>query len=164
MTRTAVYAGSFDPLHLGHIDTVERGAPLFDRLVICVARNVNKRPLFSLDARLEMIRETFAAIETVEVEAFDGLLVEFARRLGACALLRGVRTHADLDLEMQLANMNRAMVPTIETVILLTDPRYAHLSSSLIKEVASLGGPLDGAVSPPIQQRLIAAYHDRSAS
>ena len=159
---TALYAGSFDPLHFGHIDAIRRFSALFDTLIVCVARNVSKSPAFSLEERISMIEHEFSDLDGVVPEVFDGLLVDFAQARGASVLARGVRNLKDLEYEAQMANMNRAMAPGVETVFLLTDPRYGHLSSSLIKEVVRFGGPIGHAVPEHIRERLEGAFKARS--
>lgn len=156
--RIAVYGGSFDPLHHGHIDIIQRGLHLFDEVLVAAARNLSKRPLFTLEERLEHVRQTFADEPRVRVDTFEGLLVRFAEARGACALLRGVRSSTDLDYEAQLARMNRDLAPRLETVLLLTNPHLAHLSSSLIKEVAALGGPIQHTLPEHIHRVLLQRY------
>lgn len=150
----AVYAGSFDPVTNGHLDLIERASPFFGALVVAVGKNERKPPAFSLEARIDMLREVTGHLENVIVDAFDGLLVEYARFVGATAIIRGLRAVADFDYEMQQVLMNKRLCPEIETVFLLTSGKYSFLSSSLVKEVALLGGSVRGLVPPPVEESL----------
>ncbi len=152
--RTAIYPGSFDPLTLGHVDIIERGGDLFDTIVVALLRNVDKRPLFSVDERLEMIRETFAHRDNVQAESFTGLLVDYARGRKADAIVRGLRAISDFENEFQMALMNRRLAPDIETVFMMPAQEYSFVSSRLIKEVANLGGDISGLVPPGVEERL----------
>lgn len=152
---TALYPGSFDPLTLGHLDLIERGSRIFPRLVVAVLRNPDKQALFSVAERVEMLREATTRLPGVEVAEFEGLLVDFAERVGAGALLRGIRAISDYEYEFQMAWMNRRMAPGLETVFMMPGEDYAYLSSRLVKEVASGGRPLAGLVPPAIEARLI---------
>lgn len=154
MTRSAVYAGSFDPLTNGHVDIVERGRTVFDRVVVAVARNISKAPLFSIEERVAIVTETFAGDPGVEVDTFEGLLVDYARNKGAATILRGLRGVADFEYELQMSNMNRKLAQDIETVFLMTGGTHFYVSSRLVKEVAKLGGNLDGVVTPDVARRL----------
>jgi pantetheine-phosphate adenylyltransferase len=138
--RVAVYPGSFDPLTNGHVDIILRGARLFDRIVVAILRNAEKLPLFSTDERVESAREVFRAWPNVEVEAFDGLLVDYAHRKQASVIVRGLRAVSDFEFELQMALMNRRMGPEIETVFMMPAEQYTYVSSRLIKEVFALGG------------------------
>ncbi len=158
MTRSAVYAGSFDPLTNGHVDIVERGRSVFDRVVVAVARNISKAPLFSIDERIEIVTQTFAGDPGVEVDTFEGLLVDYARAKGAGSILRGLRGVADFEYELQMSNMNRKLAQDIETVFLMTGATHFYVSSRLVKEVAKLGGNLDGVVTPDVARRLKEKY------
>lgn len=153
--RLAVFPGSFDPLTLGHVDVIERASGLFDRVVVALLVNPEKSPLFSVDERVAIIREVFAGRPSIEVDTFDGLLVEYARRRHAAAVVRGVRGGGDFDYELRMASMNRHLAPGVETVFLAPSPGVAFISSSLVKEVASLGGSLDGLVPEAVQARLL---------
>ncbi|MBM3968534.1 MAG: pantetheine-phosphate adenylyltransferase [Planctomycetes bacterium] len=135
----AVYVGSFDPLTLGHLDIIRRGAALFDRLTVGIGLNPDKQPLFSPDERESMCRTALAPFPNVEVKCFAGLTVNFVRECGAAVMLRGVRTLTDIELEFTLTLANRALDPAIETVFLMAGEKYSHISSSLIKQIASLG-------------------------
>lgn len=135
----AVYAGSFDPLTLGHLDIVQRAAQLFSRLTIGVGINPDKRPLFSTEERLDLIRQSITGLPNVDVESFGGLTVDFLRHCGAAVLVRGMRTLSDIENEFSLTLANRALAPEIETVFLMASEKYTHISSTLIKQVANLG-------------------------
>jgi pantetheine-phosphate adenylyltransferase len=150
--RIAVYPGSFDPMHNGHLDIIERCRPLFDEVVVAVLRNEGKKPLFSVDERIEAIREMVDA--NVRVESFSGLLVDFMDRVGARAVVRGLRAVSDFEYEFQMALMNRRLNPRVETVFMMPREDYTYLSSRLVKEVFSLGGNLTGLVPEPVLARL----------
>ena len=150
----AIYPGSFDPITNGHLDVIERGARLFDRLIVSVLRNEAKAPLFTIDERIEMLRETVAPYPTVEVDSFNGLLADYAMRREAGAILRGIRAISDYENELQMALMNRRLQPGLETVFLLAGETFSFISSRLVKEVISLGGNISGLVPPLVEQRL----------
>jgi pantetheine-phosphate adenylyltransferase len=152
--RMAVYPGSFDPLTNGHLDIIDRGARLFDRIVVAVLVNLEKSPLFSVDERVAIIRDVFRGHDKVEVDTFDGLLVDYARRRGACAIVRGLRAVSDFEYEFQMALMNRRLAPQLETVFMMPAEQYTYISSRLIKEVFQLGGTVDGLVPPIVEERL----------
>lgn len=152
-TRTAIFPGSFDPLTMGHVDIIERGAALFDRIIVAVLHNVDKRPLFTVEERLEMIRHTFRNAENVETDSFSGLLVEYAQKRGASAIVRGIRAISDFEYEFQMALMNRRLA-TIETVFMMPAEEYSYVSSHLIKQVASLGGDIEGLVPEGVSELL----------
>lgn len=159
-TRRGVYVGSFDPLTLGHEDLIRRGAAIFDHLVVGIGINPEKHPLFSPEERMQMIVESAAGLKNVTVECFEGLTVDFVRRCNAKVMLRGVRTLTDIDAEFTMALANRVLAPEIETMFLMASERYTHVSSSLIKQVAQLGGreaasKLEAFVPKPVIQRLI---------
>ena len=151
---TAVYPGSFDPITNGHLDLITRGGILFDKLVVAVLRNTGKQPLFTADERVEMLRETVRDCLNVEVDSFDGLLVDYAARKGATVLLRGIRAISDYEYELQMALMNRRLRPEIETVFLMAGEAYSFLSSRLVKEVIALGGNISELVPPVVEARL----------
>ena len=138
--RTVVYPGSFDPITNGHLDVVQRAAKMFDRVILAVARNEGKKPLFSLTERKEMAQAAIAHIGNVSVETFEGLLVEYVVQHQACAVVRGLRAVSDFEFEFQLALMNRKLNESVETVFLMPKDSYSFLSSRLVKEVARLGG------------------------
>lgn len=151
---TVVFAASFDPVTNGHLDLIERACPLFERLIIAVGVNHRKPPAFTVAARMEMLAEVTAHLDNVEVDSFEGLLVEYAQAVGARAILRGLRAVADFDYEMQQVLMNRRLCPEIETVLLLTNSQYSFISSSLVKEVALLGGSVEGLVPKVVERQL----------
>ncbi len=151
----AVYPGTFDPITLGHQDLIRRAAGLFGRVVVAVAAAHHKKTLFSLEERLETVRTVLAVYPNVRVESFTGLVRDFAVGQGARAMLRGVRSVTDFDFENQLAGMNRALAPDIETVFLTPDARYQHISSTLVREIASLKGDVAQFVAPEVLARLL---------
>lgn len=157
MSVVAVYPGTFDPITNGHTDLVKRAAGMFDRIIVAIAANPGKAPVFTLAERIDMARLALAGIDNVEVMGFDSLLVKFAREVGAKAILRGLRAVSDFDYEFQLAGMNRRLDPQVETVFLTPSEKYAYISSSLVREVASLGGD----VSPFVHEKVMAAIDDR---
>jgi pantetheine-phosphate adenylyltransferase len=150
-SRIAVFPGSFDPLTNGHRDLIERATRLFDLVVVGVLRNPAKQPLFSLDDRLAILREVFADRQDIKVDAFDGLLVDFARTRRASAVVRGIRSAADLDYERQMALTNRHLNPAVDTVLLLPSAEFGHISSSLVREIAHLGGSVRGLVPESVE-------------
>jgi pantetheine-phosphate adenylyltransferase len=154
MTRTAIYAGSFDPITRGHEDLIRRSLEFVDRLVVAVAVNVNKTPLFSPQERVGFIRAAVAGESRVEVREFEGLLVDFARDAGARLIIRGLRAVADFEYENQMALMNRHLAPTIETVFMVPSLETTYLSSSLVREVARFGGNVSGLVNPSVAEAL----------
>jgi pantetheine-phosphate adenylyltransferase len=155
----AIYPGSFDPVTNGHLDLIERGAKIFDRLVVSLLRNFDKQPLFSLDERVEMLREVVRPWPNVEVEVFSGLLVEYARLREANVILRGIRAVSDYEYELQMAMMNRKLNANVETVFMMPAVAYSYLSSHLVREIALLGGPITGLVPPVVEERLRAKVH-----
>jgi pantetheine-phosphate adenylyltransferase len=165
--RIAIFPGSFDPLTNGHVDLIRRSTHLFDRVVVAVLVNPEKRSLFSVDERLTQIREVCQLLPEsaqIEVDAFEGLLMHYALKREACAVVRGLRSGVDFEYERPMATMNAHLAPTVETVCLLADARYAHVSSRLIKEVASLGGSIDGLVPTSICERLLARVRAETAT
>lgn len=152
--RVAVCPGSFDPLTVGHVDLVRRAARLFDTVVVAILGNAEKRPLLSRDERMRLAREAFADLAGVEVDTFDGLLVDYADRRGASAVVRGLRSAADVDYEWPMTLMNRHLRPSLETVFLPTSASVAHVSSRLVKEVWRLGGDVHGLVPPSVEATL----------
>lgn len=152
--RIAVYPGSFDPLHNGHLDIIERCLPLFDEVVIAVLYNEQKKPLFSVEERMEIIRSLVGGHAECRVESFSGLLVDFMDRIGARAVVRGLRAVSDFEYEFQMALMNRRLNSRVETVFMMPKEDYSYLSSRLVKEVYSLGGDLTGLVPEPVLERL----------
>ncbi len=153
-SHVAIYPGSFDPPTNGHLDMIKRGSRLAGRLIVAVLRNRDKRPLFSVEERVEMLREVVAPFPNVEVGSFDGLLVDFAATQGAHVILKGIRTVADYEHEWQMALMNRRLCPEIETAFLMAGEAYSFVSSNLVKEIFSLGGNISGLVPPVVEGRL----------
>lgn len=150
----AIYPGSFDPITNGHLDLIERGRHLFDHLVVALLTNLEKQPLFSVDERLEMLRLVTKGMPNVSLDTFSGLLVDYAMRRKARALLRGIRAFSDYEYELQMALMNRRLAPSIETVFLMAKEEYSYVSSRLVKEVARLGADVSGLVPEPVRHRL----------
>jgi pantetheine-phosphate adenylyltransferase len=144
--RRAIYPGSFDPVPNGHLDVIERARKLFDEVVVAVAHNDEKQPLFSLKDRLDLLRETAGKIDNVQIAEFEGLLVEFARKEEAGAVIRGLRAISDFEFEFQMALMNRKLDPAVETIFLMPKEEYTYLSSRIVKEIARLGGDVSGFV------------------
>lgn len=156
MTRVlAVYPGTFDPITLGHEDMLHRAARLFDRVIVAVAVGHHKKTMFTLDERMEMVREAARPHPQVTVESFSGLLRDFVVAHDGTAVLRGVRGVTDFDYEFQLAGMNRSLMPDVETVFLAPNPKYQSISSTLVREIATLGGEVDKFVSPAVCARLM---------
>ncbi|HKD61381.1 MAG TPA: pantetheine-phosphate adenylyltransferase [Terracidiphilus sp.] len=154
MSVKALYPGTFDPPTNGHIDLIQRGSKLFEHLTVGILKNPIKNPLFTVEERAEMLRESTAALSNVSVATFDGLMVDFARQLGATAVLRGIRAISDYEHEFQMALMNRRLAPEIETVFLQPAGRYSFVSSRMLKEVVSFGGEVAGLVPPNVLKRL----------
>lgn len=152
--RLAVYPGSFDPLTNGHVDIIRRGLRLFDRIVVAILVNVEKAPLFTTQERVEIVREVFRSEPNVDVDTFDGLLVDYARARQADVIVRGLRAVSDFETEFQMALMNRKLSPEIETVFMMPAEQYTYISSRLIKEVFSLGGRVSGLVPDVVETRL----------
>ena len=156
--RVALYAGSFDPLTNGHLDILSRARRLADRVVLAILENDAKKPLFTVEERLAMIREIVGDDPAVPVRSFSGLLVDFAKQSGATLIVRGLRAVSDYEYELQMALMNRRLAPAIETVFLMAKEEYSYVSSRLVKEVARLRGDLSGLVPPPVLKRLAAKF------
>lgn len=161
--RTAIYPGTFDPITYGHLDIIERAVGIFDRVIVSLGRNPEKNPLFSLDERLEMIRESVAHIKGVEVDTFTGLAVRHAQEAGAEALIRGLRAVTDFEYEFQMALVNRRLAPEIITVFLMPNEKYTYLNSTIVREVASLGGDVGRFVPPVVEKRLRGLYSETQA-
>lgn len=155
----ALYPGSFDPLTLGHLDVIERGAHLFDGLVVAVLQNPSKNPCFSVEQRIEQIRSATAHLHQIEVAAFDGLTVEFAERCGAGVILRGLRALSDFEYELQIAHTNKSLAPELETLFLATATAHSFLSSSVVKEVARFGGPVGHMVPTGVAEDLLRLFN-----
>lgn len=156
--KIAVYPGSFDPVTNGHLDIIERASSIFDHLIVAVLTNPAKKPLFTLEERMEMLAEVCAPYENVSTDHFSGLLVNFARQKGARAIIRGLRAVSDFEYEFQMASINRKLDPGIEMFFMMTSNEHAFLSSSVVKEVAALGGCVDGLVPEPVARRLRAKF------
>jgi pantetheine-phosphate adenylyltransferase len=154
MPTLAVYPGSFDPLTNGHVDIITRGARIFDRIIVAILINAEKAPLFSMDERLKITREVFKDFPNVEVDTFDGLLVDYVERRRAHVIVRGLRAVSDFEFEFQMALMNRRLNGKIETVFMMPAEQYSYISSRLIKEVFSLGGQVHGLVPDTVEERL----------
>lgn len=153
-TRIAVYPGSFDPLTNGHVDIILRGAHIFDKIVLALLVNVDKNPLFSLEERVEITRKVFQEYPNVEVDTFDGLLVDYAKRRDISVIVRGLRAISDFEYELQMALMNRRLSPETETVFMMPAEQYTYVSSRLVKEVFALGGSVSGLVPEVVEERL----------
>ncbi len=162
MPAKALYPGTFDPPTNGHVDIIQRGSRLFDHLIVAILVNPVKNPLFTIDERMEMLREAASSIHNVSFATFDGLMVEFARQQGVAAVLRGIRAISDYEYEFQMALMNRRLAPEIETVFLQPAGRYSFVSSRMLKEVFSLGGDVTGLVPPNVLKRLRARINHGS--
>ncbi|TAK72754.1 MAG: pantetheine-phosphate adenylyltransferase [Gammaproteobacteria bacterium] len=157
MKHTAVYAGTFDPITYGHVDLIERAAHIFDHVIVAIAINQNKKPLFTLEERIDLAAQILSKYSNVQVSGFDGLLLDFAKQHGANVLLRGLRAVADFDYEFQLASMNRFLNHEIETMFLMPAEKYMYISSSLVREIARLKGDVTGFVPSAVVQ----ALHDK---
>lgn len=157
----AVYPGSFDPLTNGHLDLISRGARLVDQLIIAVLQNTHKQPLFTVEERIAMIREATSALPNIEVDSFEGLLVDYAARRQANAILRGIRAISDYESELQMALLNRRMRPETETIFLLAGEEYSFISSHMIKEIITLGGDVSTFVPPVVANSLRVKFSTR---
>jgi pantetheine-phosphate adenylyltransferase len=153
-TSVAIYPGSFDPVTNGHLDLIERGEKMFDRLIVAVLKNTEKEPMFSVPERVEMLRDVTRQWDSVEIDVFEGLLVDYARKRGAAVILRGIRAVSDYEYELQMALMNRKLEPRLETVFMMPGETYSYLSAKVVREIAHFGGPLAGLVPPTVEQRL----------
>ena len=156
--RLAVYPGSFDPITNGHIAVLERSSKLFDRNIIAVVHNLTKKAMFSLDERVEMIRQSVAHIPNVEIDCFSGLLAHYLAEKKACAIIRGLRTVTDFEYEMHMAMINRELIPEIDTIFITSDKNYIFISSSAVKEAAMVGGKVEQIVPPIVYQALKDKY------
>lgn len=152
--RIAIYPGTFDPITYGHIDIAERAVTLFDKIVITIAVNSSKKPLFSIDERKKMIMESVSYLSNIEVDAFEGLLMDYAKTKKAAAVIRGLRAISDFEYELQMALMNRKLAKDVVTVFLMPNVNYTYLNSTIVKEVASFGGDISGLVPPGVERRL----------
>ena len=156
--RTVIYPGTFDPITNGHLDVIVRALTLFDKVIVSVAENRDKVPLFSVEERLDIIREAVKDLGNIEVDHFSGLVVDHARAKGACAIIRGLRAVSDFEAEFQMALMNRHMDQDVTTVFLMPHDRYTHLNSSIIREISSLGGDVSDFVPPVVKEALDQKY------
>jgi pantetheine-phosphate adenylyltransferase len=163
MSTLAVYPGSFDPLTNGHVDIISRGVKMFDRIIVAILINAEKTPLFSMDERVEIARSVFASLPSVEVDTFEGLLVDYVARRRAQVIVRGLRAVSDFEFEFQMALMNQRLNPKIETVFMMPAEQYTYISSRLIKEVFSLGGRVNGLVPELVEERLRGKVLTRNA-
>ena len=152
--RIAVCPGSFDPATNGHIDIIKRSAALFDKVIVAVVHNPSKYSLFTLEERMELLKRTCGSIENVEIDSFSGLLMDYVKSKNANVIVRGLRAVSDFEYELQMALMNKKLSPEVETVFMMTNSKYSYLSSSLVKEVASLGGCIKGLVPEIIEEEL----------
>lgn len=155
MTVTSIYPGTFDPITRGHMDLVQRATRLFDRVIVAIAASPGKAPVFSLDERMRLAKKVLTGVERVEILPLEGLLVDFASAHGARAIIRGLRAVSDFDYEFQLAGMNRKLDPTIETLFLTPAEQYSYISSSLVREIASLGGDVSEFVDDSVRAELL---------
>ncbi|NET00763.1 MAG: pantetheine-phosphate adenylyltransferase [Sphaerospermopsis sp. SIO1G2] len=158
----AIYPGSFDPITLGHLDIIKRGSRLFEKVIVAVLRNPNKKPLFSVQQRLEQIRQATKNLPNVDIDSFDGLTVNYAQMQNAQVLLRGLRAVSDFEVELQMAHTNKTLSTQIETVFLATSNEYSFLSSSVVKEIAKFGGSVDHLVPPHIALDIYKCYNQKS--
>ena len=158
----AIYPGSFDPLTNGHLSIIQRGLKMFDRLIVAIAVNPKKVPTFSMEERRELIRGACNNDPRVEVDSFSGLLVEYAQKRNIHVLLRGLRAVSDFEYEFQIANMNRKLAPSIETVFMMTGEDYFYISSNMVREVASFGGDVSGLVPPNVHDKLRAKFAQKA--
>lgn len=156
--KISVCPGSFDPVTYGHVDIIERSCELFDHVYVAVLKNINKRPLFTVEERIQMLKHTTKHLSNVSVESFEGLVVEYAKKKGALAIVRGLRAVTDFEYEFKLAAMNRNLDPEIETVFMMTSSEYSFLSSSAVKEVASFGGNVSKWVSEEVAECLYSKF------
>jgi len=154
--RIAIYPGSFDPFTNGHVDILERALKLFDRVIVTVARNAAKSPMFTEEERMDLIRKVVGKDDRVEIDSFDGLLVDYARKKRATALVRGLRAISDFEYELQMALMNRKIDDSVETVFLMPNEKYTYLNSSIVREIARFRGDVSGFVPRPVQEALTA--------
>jgi pantetheine-phosphate adenylyltransferase len=157
--RIAVYPGTFDPVHMGHIDVIRRGGEIFDRLIVAVGVNPDKAPVFSADERVALLREVVKPFTNVKVEAFDGLVVRFVRQMGARIMLRGLRTLSDMEFEFTWSLTNRSLDPELETIFLMAKEEYSHISSTLLRQIAAFHGDLAKFVPPVVKAALDQKVH-----
>ena len=154
MDKIAIYAGSFDPFTKGHQNVIDRGLRVFDKIIVALAHNVSKKTIFSLDDRVEIIKEIYKDRDNIVVDSFEGLLVDYSKKIGTSVLLRGMRSVSDFEYELQMALANKTLYYEIETIFIVTDSKYSHISSSLIREIVSLGGSVKKMVPGVVERRL----------
>ncbi len=158
----AIVPGSFDPITLGHIDIIERASRLYDNVIVAVARNSSKLPLFAVHERIEMIVQSTKHLQNIVIDTFDGLLVHYAEQAGASSIVKGLRAVSDFEYELQMALMNRNLDRNIETVFLMTGAEYSYLSSSIVKEISRMGGSVEGLVTEDVRKRLQEKFSKQS--
>ncbi|MBW1873245.1 MAG: pantetheine-phosphate adenylyltransferase [Deltaproteobacteria bacterium] len=156
MDELAIYPGSFDPLTMGHVDIIHRAVDIFPKLIVAVAVNVRKLPTFTLEERVEMIKDSLAGVERVEIDSFSGLLVDYAKRRKSRVIVRGLRALSDFENEFQMAHMNRRLSPSLETIFMMTSQKHFYVSSQTVKEVAFFNGDVSGIVPAPVLKKLTA--------
>jgi pantetheine-phosphate adenylyltransferase len=161
MPRIAVYPGSFDPVTNGHVDIIRRACRIFDRVIVAVSKAAHKQATFTVRERIQMLSEVAKGLPNIEVDSFNGLLVDYLKKRKANVLIRGLRVVSDMDYEFQLASMNRKLYPDVETVFLMPADRYTYLSSSIVKEVAHMGADITDLIPPQVQRRLRAKFKPR---
>ena len=154
MDKIAIYAGSFDPFTKGHQNVIDRGLRVFDKIIVALAHNVSKKTIFSFDDRIEIIKEIYKDRDNIVVDSFEGLLVDYSKKIGTSVLLRGMRSVSDFEYELQMALANKTLYSEIETIFIVTDSKYSHISSSLIREIVSLGGSVKKMVPGVVERRL----------
>ncbi|MEC9248819.1 MAG: pantetheine-phosphate adenylyltransferase [Pseudomonadota bacterium] len=168
MKITAVYPGTFDPITLGHFDIVSRASPLFDSVIMAIAESTSKNTVFSIAERVELARKVVSDLPNIEVQKFDGLMVDFARKCKASVVLRGLRAVSDFEYEFQLAGMNRKLMSEVDTIFMPTSEKYTYISSSLVREIASYGGNVSDFVDPQVasalSKRFVKANHKKTKS
>lgn len=160
--KKAIYPGTFDPFTNGHLSVLRRATQIFDKVIVAILRNASKSPLFSVEERIWMIKESTKDMEKVEVDSFDGLLVEYARQKGCNVIIRGLRAMSDFEYEFQLALMNRKLDRNIQTIFLVTDFKWFYTSSSIVKEAASFGGDISDLVPPPVNEKLLERFRKKA--
>lgn len=158
--KVAVYPGSFDPVTNGHLDIIERASPLFDQLIVTVAQNLEKKPLFSVNERVEMLKAVTSSISNVQIDTFEGLLVNYLKKQECKIIVKGLRAVSDFEIELQMALINKKL-SGVETVFLVTNTEYSYLSSSIVKEVASFGGCVEGLVPKKVEERLEEKFREK---
>lgn len=156
--KVCVYPGSFDPITYGHLDIVERASKLTDKLILAISHNLEKKYLFSVDERVEMVKDAVSNLKNVEVESFEGLTVDYCKKIGASFIIRGLRAVTDFECELQLAQTNRELYKEVDTIFLLTNLQYSYLSSSVVKQVAEFGGDISKFVTPFVENKLKEKY------